>query len=350
MPIPDEEPMRTVLPTLLLIVVIMTAGCQRKAADSRYARTINIETLTVTDTVQVVTHTYAGEVEEGTSISLSFPFGGKVTAVYVCKNQKVRSGERLAEVDNTQQKNALQTAQATLAQAEDGFRRLQQVYDQGAVAEVKWVEMQTQLQKAQALAAAARQNLEDCTLRAPQDGIISECTLHNGQQLAPAQPVLRLINTQGVKVSFGVPETEISDIKIGDAADIMVHALGDAIFHGRVSEKNMTANRLSHSYTVGISLPNQTGRLLPGMICKVTLPRQGQSGFIVPAYCLQTRPEGPALWVAADNGRVTRRQVSVAGFAGNGVLISDGLECGEQVVTAGYQKLYEGASVSISKR
>ncbi len=329
-----------------LLIAGLTSSCKRHEQYSSYRKPISVS-VSVVDSIQSsITHNYVGKIEESTSLALRFPLGGKITSVSVRKNQHVRQGQVLATVDDTQPRNALNTAKATLEQAQDGYNRLKKVYEQGALAEVKWVEIQTQLQKAKSTVSAAEQQVSECVLRAPQDGIIEECDLRVGQQLLPSQPAIRLINTDGVEISFPVPEKEISAVSIGDEAEIIVPALNDLKLSGRVTEKNMLSNTLTHSYDAKISLRNEGQKLMPGMMCKVHIESKGMKGFIIPANCVHTQHNGIAVWIAS-NGKAHRRPITSSAFVQGGILVESGLEPGDSIITSGYQKLYENAVLEI---
>ena len=83
---------------------------------------------------------------------------------------------------------------------------------------------------------------------------------------------------------------------------------------------------------------------MPGMVCRVRMDGEAVEGCVVPASILQTGKQGRYLWVVSD-GKVCRRNVSVGGFAGKGVLITDGLQEGDLVIVRGYQKVSTGMAV-----
>ncbi len=333
---------------LFLAVILLMPACQKRENYSAYRKPVPVGVMVAASSQAEPSLTYIGKVSEGASLSLRFPLGGKVTGVYVHTGSRVREGELLAKVDDTQQRNAYNSAKATLEQAEDGYRRLKKVYDEGALAEVKWVEIQTQLQKAKSTFSAAEQQLRDCSLHAPQSGVIEQCDLHTGQQLLPSQSALKLINTEGVEVVFSVPEREIQTLHTGDKAEVVISALNDKIVEGKVGEKSMTGNLLTHSYEAKIALPNKGGELLPGMMCKVRLLKNRHTGFVIPASCVQTRQQGKAVWVIKD-GKATRKDVKTAIYVDGGVLVTSGIEEGDTIVTTGMQKLWQGAETILSE-
>ena len=335
--------MRHLYSFIILFSLLLLPACQHKEKyESR--KPISVQVMRVEASEAVNINTYIGKVQEATSLQLRFPLGGKITSVKVKKGQQVKQGELLATTDDTQQQNALTTAQATLAQAQDAYNRLKKVYEQGALAEVKWIEIQTQLQKAKATADAARQQVSDCMLRAPQSGIIEDCDLHVGQQLLPGQTAITLINTDGVQIVFAVPENEISTITIGSSADITVPALSDLKLTGTIHEKDMLSNPLTHSYDAKISISNKDGKLMPGMMCKVACQSSQLTGFVIPAHCVQTMQDGNMVWIK-KNGKASRQQISSSAYVKGGLLIDNGLQEGDTIIVSGYQKLYEGAEV-----
>lgn len=328
------------------IIGLLFCSCRKKEEKVNIPQPVPVE-IQITDSVtSSVVHTYVGEVQSASSTPLCFPLGGRLTGIETTNNAHVKKGQLLMSVDNTQAMNVLKSAQATLLQAQDGYNRLKQVYEQGGVPEVKWIEMQTQLEKAESMVAGAEKSIEDCTLHAPHEGIVINLDLQTGQQIAPGQRVATLLDISSVTIVFTVPETEIAQTALGDKVCITVPALNDAVYNGCIDEKSLTGNKLSHTYTVKTTLPNTRHELMPGMVCKVHLQKAQQGGYVVPAPCIQTRPEGTCLWIV-QNGTARRQRVTAERFVADGVLISSGLTAGDSIVTGGYQKLYHNAPVTI---
>ena len=87
---------------------------------------------------------------------------------------RVAKGQLIATVDPFSMQSSYDAAKASLAQAEDAYRRMKELYDKGSLPEIKWVEVQSKLQQAKSMEEVARKNLDDCKLYAPFSGIISE--------------------------------------------------------------------------------------------------------------------------------------------------------------------------------
>lgn len=333
--------------TLYIVVGLcfLVCGCKQKEKQAE-RMPLTVEVM-VTDTVSGhLTRVYVGEVEEKLSVSLSFPVGGRVERVYVHEGDHVKAGQILAVANSANAQNAYNSAKASLQQAEDAYNRLKKVYEQGSLAEVKWVEMQATLEKARSVEQIAKKQLEDCTLTAPFSGVVGTCNAKIGGNVLPGEPAVTLLDMGSVSVIFSVPESEINSVVVGNEAYVCVPALNNRMLTGRITERSVAASRVAHSYQVKIAFPNPDKSLLPGMVCKVMLDQPDNQGFIVPAKCVQTRPEGLSVWVV-ENGRAQRRLITSTQFVANGVLVSSGLYPGDTIITAGMQKLYTNAQLRI---
>lgn len=290
---------------------------------------------------------YVGDIGSEQEVSLSFPLGGTLTKVAVKNGDHVVKGQLLAEVDATSATSLHATALATLRQAEDAYRRLENVHREGGLSEVKWVEMETNLEKARQTEVSARKHMEDCILRAPFSGVVSCGTPLVGQEMHPGEHFGRLLDMKRLRVQFSVPEQEISLINVGDEATAEVPSMGNGQLALRISDKSLSANPLGHTYKVYASIVSgNVKNLLPDMVAQVHIELNALGGIVVPSDCVQTMPEGTVVWVV-KNGKAEHRQIGVGDFVRNGVVVKDGLMAGDTVVIAGQQKLYTGAKVKM---
>lgn len=308
-------------------------------------RVIPVGVLHIDTISDLVLKTYPGYLEEGQSVEMGFKHGGTLEQISVREGSFVRKGQTLARVSSPQMESTQRSAQATLEQAQDAYDRLKKVHDNGSLPEIKWREMVANLEKAQASLDLANAMLADNTLRAPFDGTVAAVNAEIGENIAPLKPVIRLINTKGMAVKISVPENEIAKVQAGDTAEVLIPALGDRRLAGKVVEKSMTASLLTHSYPVKVLIEQPDEELVPGMIGKVVLNSDISKGIIVPANAVLINREGKFVWVAED-GRATRRQITIAGYSRSGVVVGEGLKKGDIVIVEGYQKISEEMKVT----
>lgn len=327
--------------------IIIMCGCKDKEKQTE-ERIISVNAMVADVETFGEKRTYVGIVEESEAITLSFEAGGNVKDIFVKVGDHVNAGQLLARLDRNSAQSAYDAAKSTLEQAEDGYNRAKQLHDNGSLPEVKWVEIQTKLVQAQSMERISRQSLEHCELYSPTSGVIGSKDIEVGSNISPFQPVFKLMNIRQLKVKTTIPENEISKISVGKQAEVVVPAVGDEIYPAEVIEKSISANILSHSYETKCIFTGNHDKLLPGMVCKVSIIKPEESGFVIPAKCVQTTTEGIAVWKII-NGRAKRSPIKSSKYVACGVLVMDGISQGDTIVTDGYQKLYDNAKVSFNK-
>ncbi len=237
-------------------------------------------------------------------------------------------------------------AKSTLSQVQDAYDRLKDLYDKGSLTDVKWIEMQTKLTQAQSGEKIAAKNLKDCILRAPFDGYISERKVDEGNNVMPGIGCFKLVKIDRVKVKISIPEKEISTIHKGQEVNFTVSALEDKSFTGKVSEIGVQADLISHTYDVRLELANPGRALLPGMVCNATLVSKSRQATIIPQDAVKIDGSDTFVWIAKGN-KAEKRIVSTGGVSKDGVIITDGLAEGEDVIISGQDYVSEGTKIKV---
>ena len=333
--------------SLILLTALVLTGCAKKSKYSYLTdKPLLVEIEVVGESNRLVEDTYVGEIRPQTDISLVFPWGGQITGIFVKSGEHVKSGQLIATVDSTQAKALMESADAMYAQAQDGYRRLKPLHEEGGISDVKWVEMETNLEKARSLTISASKRYEDCALRAVCDGIISLRDISVGQHVAIAQPIGQLMDLGAYNVEFTVPESEIGHLYAGQTLRVSLPAL-DKEYEARIFEKALTSTHIAHTYMVKAQITDAEAAndLLPGMVCRAIITQREKNGYIISAGCIQTQQRGHSVWLLRD-GRAERQMVKIGAFVENGVLITEGVSLGDTVISKGYQKMYKGAKVS----
>ena len=327
---------------------ILLIGCGEKTdTKQQYDPAIPVEVEVVNFTDGTNFRHYVGTLKSEVKMSLSFPLGGNLTDIYVHNGQKVKKGAIIAKIDETTAKSMHDMALASLNQAEDGYERLKQVHEEGGISDVRWIQMETDLEKARQAEVAARKRMEDCVIRAPFDGIVSCRNHHVGEEMKPLEVFARVIDMRQLRVEFSVPEHEIGLLPVGATATALIPALDNRELTLRVNDKSLIANPLGHTYMVFASVVGgDTKGLLPDMVAKIHLSLNDRVGMVIPSECVTVMPEGPVVWVVND-GKAYHRAITIGEFVGNGVEVKSGLSDGDTVITLGQQKLYNGAKVVI---
>lgn len=341
--------MKSINQIALALTAVMLSACNAENNKGQAAdEAVRVEVTQVKTATSDRTSRYSGTVEEESGTLLSFAVGGTVSRVLVDEGDRVGKGQLIATLDTEQLTHNHASAQAALAQAEDAYRRMEELHGKGSLPEIKWVEAQTALQRARASEQMARKQLADCRLYAPFSGVISKKFAEKGQNVGAGTQIAKLVAVGRMKVKISVPESEIAQISIGQKADVTIEALGGASMQATVTEKGVAADPLSRSYDVKLSLPKADRKLLPGMVADVAL-RGGNASMacILPAHIVQIDENNNEFVWLAVGGKAVKRIVTVGGFTADGVTVTGGLADGDMVITAGAQKVSEGMRVEI---
>ena len=341
--------MKRAFPIIIALSVVL---CSCQQAQLKRVRVAPEGVFVKVDTIRkqpFISHvSYVGTVEVGREVSLSAQHGGTLSELNVRQGQRVKAGDPIAKIESQGVRSVYETSMATLRQAEDGYERARMVYESGSIPEVKMVEIRTQLAQAKASAEAAQNALEECVVRAPFDGEISEIPVGRGEHVALGQPVAVLVNADDVEISISVPETEAFGLKIGEKATASFPSL-DLSIPARVKTKAVVGSRLSHAYKFTLSLDKRPSAVLPGMVCKVSMDKDGAEGIVIPSAAAKLDDQGKYVWMVDDGGTVLKRRIETGGYSGKGIVVKSGLEEGELLIVEGTSKVSTGMKVRVKE-
>ena len=340
--------MKLVAYTGILLSALIWISCSGKKDENQAIRAVPVKVVKVSESSYMNSRNYVGTVEAVSSSSLSFEVMGNVSKVFVTEGENVQKGKLLATLDKATLQNSYNASLASLKEAQDAYNRMKSLYDNGSLPEMKWVEVQSKLQQAVSMEQISRKSLKDAGLYAPFSGVISNKSIEPGMNVMPGIEVMQLADISTVNIKIAVPEKEISRVNKGQQAEVMVGALGDKLFTGVVSEKGIAANPLAHTYEVKIKLNNTSHELMPGMVCKVGVhSHETEAGIVVPNHAVQLHSDGKKfVWVVKGNA-ASVRMVSTGELTAEGVVITAGLQPGDEVIVSGNQKVSEGTKIAI---
>ncbi|MBO4613060.1 MAG: efflux RND transporter periplasmic adaptor subunit [Bacteroidaceae bacterium] len=346
----------------VLCSVMLFCACRTKQEKTE-EETLAVVVERVTPSSDVAQIPYVGVVEEESSTTVSFTGMAVLQTMTVSEGQAVKKGQLLAVIDETQARNTLATTKAALDQAKDAYERMKLLHDNQSLADMKWVEVESKVQQAQSAYDMAKKNLDDCRIYAPVSGVVGTKIMSVGETVLPTEPVLTILSIDRVKVRVAIPEREIAGITAGTATQITVDALGDEVFQGGKIEKGVSADPLTHTYDIRITVPNPGHKLLPGMVARVKMrngviakrlrseeeqenEKMRNEGVVtLPVKAVQQATDKTLfVWVPKD-GKAHRTPVTIGQTVGNRVVIESGLQEGDQVIVEGYQKVGEGTPV-----
>lgn len=326
---------------------LAVVACERAPANSRVVPQVTVAEVTRAGTDRDVR--LSGTIDAERTSALGFADPGTVEAVLVNEGDVVRRGQALARLFPRSFVDALGIAKAKAAQAEDAYQRFEPMHRNQTLPEIKWVEVQTGRQQAELAVSLAQKAVDDTVLRAPEDGVVSRRSVEPGSSALPGAVALTIVQTRKVLAIAPVAETQIARVRVGQAAQVVVTALGKT-YDGTVQEIGVFADPLTRTYPVKIALDNSRGDLRVGMVCEVHLRQEtGAPALAVPPAAVRVDESGGSyVYVVTPDNTVHRKPVVIAGFVGERTAISQGLAAGDRVVVSGTPMLADGVTVVVA--
>lgn len=269
---------------------------------------------------------------------------GLVTAVTFTEGQQVDKGQSLLTLDDSIYRAQLDQAEAQLALAERNYNRAVALVGRGAGTEQSRDQTASDLRVAKAALALARANLEKTNIVAPFAGTVGIRKVSLGSYLQPGQDIVTLQALNPMKLDFGVPETALASLSVGQQVQVAVTAYPGTVFEGAVSAIDPLVDPATRSVAVRALVPNDANKLTPGLFASVTLVTKEQPDVVfIPAAAIW--PVGSQSFVfRISDGMANMTPVAIIHREADRVALAAGpVAAGDQVVTAGQTKLVMGA-------
>ncbi|MFB4393912.1 MULTISPECIES: efflux RND transporter periplasmic adaptor subunit [unclassified Pseudomonas] len=291
-------------------------------------------------------------------VELSLEVAGTVRSLHFDSGQQVKAGQLLLELDSEQETALLGTAQADLGLAKVDYNRGSQLVGDSAISRGEFDRLSAQYRRNQAVVDQLKASLAKKSMRAPFSGTIGIRQVDIGAYLASGTVIATLQDLSSLYVDFNVPEQALPQLALGQQVQVQVAAFPGQTFSAAISALNPKVEESTRNLLVRATLPNPDGKLLPGMFASllVLLP-DPRPQVVVPESAITYTLYGNSVYVAtekkAEDGQaqlVAEQRAVQTGERRDGVVVvSQGLEAGEQVVTAGQLKLTPGAAIRISQ-
>lgn len=341
--------MKKVIYLATLISLVLGCGRNEKPVANE-EKTIKVSIAKVALAGNSYVLRYSGTIEASQTIPLTFQSTGTIERIYVEVGDVVKKGQLLASVNKSDMQNIYNVTLAKYEQAKDAYDRLKSVHDQGSLPEIKWVEMETNLEQAKSSLELSRNNLDKCNMYSPVDGLVGRRNVEPGQSaLGTTLSPIELVKIETVYVKVSIPENEISKIKKGQQAVLSVSALDAKQFEGVVTNVSPVADAISRTYTIKITVNNSKYELKPGMVCDVMLSLNREAvSLVIPYKAVSKDSYGNTFVfvVSADGKSVKKQNITIRNYTDSGIEVINGLTKDQLVVGEGCEKLSDNSLIS----
>ncbi len=320
---------------------------------------------------------------------------GRVAQVYAEEGMRVRAGQVLAKLDCGESDSRLASAKAdreatsasiadlevNLANAERELRRAQELQASGVESVQALDRARTtadslrarialakeQVRAAEARIGVAQQDVENCTVRAPFDGLVVSKDAQRGEMVSPISAgggftrtgIATIVDMESLEIEVDVNESYIARVKPGQKVSATLDAYADWQIPSKVRTIIPTADRQKATVKVRISFDKLDPRILPDMGVKVAFlgderassspgGKPDRPKALIPRSALREENGRQVVFLVRE-GRVERRVVSLGTERGSDVEVLAGVSPGDLVVVKGPEGLRDAQAVEVKR-
>jgi RND family efflux transporter MFP subunit len=352
---------RRVSIALWLGIIPFLGACEQKTeappAATRQVRTIVIEKRDGASTVSLT-----GRIEAEDEVSLAFRISGRLAESNGKLGVRIERGDLVARLESQNEENQLRTAAANLAaaraqlsQARSHFERIQTLFQQGWSTRANYELAQkgrrtatAQVDAAEASMNAAEDLLSFTELRADQPGVFTAIGPGAGEVVQAGQMIVRVARQDGRDAVFDVPAQIIRTAPADPDITISLADDPSVTVPGQVREVAPQADPVTRTFKVKVSLQYPPEAMRLGATVNGVMRTEAPSLIEIPASALTRSNQLPAVWIVDPSTlTVSLRSIEILHHGELFVAVSEGLNAGDIVVTAGVQALHPGQEVRL---
>ncbi len=333
----------------------------------------------------------SGYVTARRQATVSAKITGKVTEVLIEEGMRVKEGDVLARLDDTEARAQMQLSQAQLTaarsqlaevkamlvQAERDFERQQELLRRQLIAEqtmdaaraqrdmfrARLSNLEEQVRVAQESVGVARVQLDNTEVRAPFSGVVVAKAAQPGEMISPISAgggftrtgIGTIVDMDSLEIQVDVNESFINRVTPGQSVEAILNAYPDWKIPGSVIAIIPTADRNKATVKVRVAIKLADPRIVPDMGVRVSFlsapsgSRDGKvvGGVLVPVQAVREDGKSAVVFVLVD-GKVQRRTVSLGQSVGGERRVSSGLAEGDRVVLSPPASLRDGDAVKVA--
>jgi len=288
-----------------------------------------------------------GNAHANESIDVRTEITAALKAIYFTEGQRVEKGTILAELENAQQLAELAAARAALVESSSQLKRSEELYKTKVVAASQLEQLRAKQEADQAAVNAAQSRLEKTIIRAPFTGRLGLRRVSVGSILNINTVITTLDDTSVIKLDFDVPEVFLANLEPGMRVAAHSAAWTGVVFQGEVAFVDTRVDPVTRTVTVRALLPNEDGRLRPGMFLTVSLLKQDLKALVIPEEAVVPEGSKQYVFVIGPEGLAELREIQTGRRRPGEVEVVSGLSEGEMVITEGTQKARDGQTVRV---
>jgi RND family efflux transporter MFP subunit len=290
----------------------------------------------------------AGMLSTTTDMKLSFKTGGIVKQLYVREGVSVFRGDILAVLDLSEINAQVNQARIGLERAERDLKRAQNLYQDSVVTLEQLQNASSAYELAVSQKRIADFNLEHSRIKAPAKGKIQKILVETNEMIGPGHPAILFASTESDwVVRVALTDKDIVKFSLGDSAYVEMDAFPDELFPARITELGVIADPVTGTYEAELQILRADPQFRTGFIARANIyPTRTSRALTIPLESLIGASDNRASVYVYKDGELSRRWIRTGRIVGDEIVVKDGLEAGELLVTEGAKYIVKDSRVN----
>ena len=327
--------------------LIFIIGCGEKKPGGQFSMPpMPVETAIVKEQKVADQFEAVGTIEAIEAITVVSEIDASVVSLPFEEGGFIKKGELIAQLDDSQLKGEVLRTEALLTQAQASYNRIKTLVEQKAGTQQSLDNAAADLKVAQANLELAKARFNKTRITAPFGGMLGSRRVSVGSFLRAGGVITELANIDEIRVTLSVPERYLSDLKRGSEVTVYSSAFPNYKAKGKIAVVEPVVDPSTRTARVVVRVPNPGRKFLPGMSANVSVVlRERPKALTVPSESVFASGNQSFVFMVKPDSTVARVGVTLGTQLSDVVEVVNGLKEGDQIVSAGHQKLFDGAKV-----
>ena len=288
---------------------------------------------------------------------LSTELSGVVTKIYFENGQEVKEGDLLVELDTQTEEANLRSAEAEADLARTVYDRTRMLRTNNTVPQSEMDTAESNLRKMNALVEQLKSTIRKKQVRAPFAGQVGIREVNLGQFVDNGDKIVSLQSLDPIFVDFLLPQQLLSQVAPGSRLRVITDVYPGKNFEGELTAVNAEIDPVTRNIRLQGTLQNPEGLLRPGMFGRIILSLgEAEEVTAIPVTAIVAATYGDSVFVVIEKADeegdtqlvAEQRFIRTGRTEGDFVAVTEGLQPGETVVSAGAFKLRNGSAIEVN--
>ncbi|MGL4671628.1 efflux RND transporter periplasmic adaptor subunit [Cetobacterium sp.] len=308
---------------LVITTSIILLSCSTEKGNKKTKESLgkNIKTVLINPEKITKLNISSGVTEALNEVKTISKTGGTIKKINFKNGDKVSIGQIILVLEDQEVQSAYLKAHATYLSNKANFEiknksysKFEQLYDKQLISEDEYLTKksayltsESDLKSSEAAYLAAKKDNEELVVKAKMTGVITDLNLKLYEKISPNSEVVTVVDDSKMLVKTGVSVHEISDLSVGNKAEIDLEGIEENYF-GNVYEINPVANKDNKKYQIKVEIDNKNGKIKKGMYSKVSVETGSKNGYLVPKNTIVIKELYSYIFIV-ENGEAKRIKV-----------------------------------------